>query len=158
MEKRRTPRYPFVASAELIDIKSQSQLSTRVSDISLYGCYFDTISPFPEGTSILLKIVRVLVFFEAQARVVYSQPNLGMGAEFEEIHPYFLKVLQGWLVEAEIAQKTSARVRGSTGRDSAAGIGFTTTYKYAGTANRRGNRTTPQELWVEFLTVRNNQD
>jgi hypothetical protein len=28
----------------------------------------------------------------------------------------------------------------------------------AGTANRRGNRTRPQELWVEFLTVRNNQD
>jgi PilZ domain len=106
-EKRRTPRYPFVASAELIEVESQTQLSTRVSELSLHGCYFDTISPFPEGTSILLKIVRGLVFFEAQGLVAYSQPNLGMGVEFQRIHPYFLKVLQGWLIEAETTEKTN---------------------------------------------------
>jgi hypothetical protein len=100
-EQRRSPRYPFVASAELIEIQSQQQLSTRVSDMGLHGCYFDTISPFPEGTFILLKIVKGLVFFEAEARVVYSRPHLGMGVEFRNIHPYFLKVLGEWLLEAE---------------------------------------------------------
>lgn len=119
MEKRRTPRYPFVASAELIEAKSHTQLSARVSDLSLHGCYFATISPFPEGTLILLKIARGLVFFEAEARVAYSQPNLGMGAEFQEIHPYFLKVLQGWLVEAEIAQNTSGLLHGWTEKSEA---------------------------------------
>ena len=33
-------------------------------------------------------------------------------------------------------------------RDSAAGNGFTTTYKHAGTAKRRASRTRLQELWV----------
>jgi len=33
-------------------------------------------------------------------------------------------------------------------RDSGAGIGFTTTYKNAGTAKRRASRTRLHELWV----------
>ncbi len=106
-ERRRTPRYPFVASAELIEVESQTHLSARVSELGLNGCYFDTISPFPEGTSILLKIVRGLVFFEAPGVVVYSRPNLGMGVEFQKIHPYFLKVLQDWLIETETFEKTN---------------------------------------------------
>jgi hypothetical protein len=101
-EQRRSPRYPFAASAELIEIQSQRQLSTRVNDIGLYGCYFDTISPFPAGTSIQLKIAKGLVFFEAEGQVVYSQSCLGMGVEFRNIHPYFLRVLEDWLVEAQI--------------------------------------------------------
>jgi len=107
MEKRRALRYPFVASAELIEVKSQTQLSARVSDLSLHGCYFDTISPFPEGTSILLKIAKGLIFFEAQGLVAYSQPNLGMGVAFQTIHPYFQKVLHSWLLEAETTEKAN---------------------------------------------------
>ncbi|MGB9466571.1 MAG: PilZ domain-containing protein [Candidatus Acidiferrum sp.] len=105
--KRRTPRYPFVASAELIEIKSQAQLSTRVSNLGLYGCYFDTICPFPEGTAILLKIAKGLVFFEAEGQVAYSRPSLGMGVEFRNIHPYFLKVLEEWLTQAKAAAEAN---------------------------------------------------
>jgi hypothetical protein len=100
-ERRRTPRYPFVAVAELIEAKSQTQLSTRVTELSLYGCYFDTMNHFPCGTSILVKIVSDLVFFEAAGVVVYSQPSLGMGVTFRKVHPYFLKILQGWLRQAK---------------------------------------------------------
>ena len=103
-ERRRTPRYPFVAVAELIDAKSQTQLSTRVTELSLHGCYFDTINPFPSGALILVKIVSDLVFFEAAGLVVYSRPNLGMGVTFQKVHPYFLAVLQGWLLQAEKAR------------------------------------------------------
>ena len=81
-------------------MQSQKHLSARVSELGANGCYFDTISPFPEGASILLKIVRGLVFFEAPGLVAYSRPSLGMGVEFQKIHPYFLRVLQGWLKEA----------------------------------------------------------
>lgn len=99
-ERRRTIRYPFVASAELIEEKSQTYLSAHVSELSLYGCYFDTINPFPVSTPILVKIVTELVFFEAHATVVYSQPNLGMGVAFREVHPYFLKNLTGLVVRS----------------------------------------------------------
>ncbi len=101
-ERRRTPRHPFVASAEVVEAESQSHLPTRVSELSLNGCYFDTMNPFPSGTSILVKIVRGLVFFQARAKVVYSQPNLGMGVEFQKIHPHFRQVLEGWLQEEQI--------------------------------------------------------
>ena len=109
-ERRRTIRYPFVASAEIIDEKSKMQLSTRVTELSLYGCYFDTVSPLPAETMVGVKIVSGLVFFEAHGTVVYSQANLGMGVAFREVHPYFLKVLHTWLLEAEqVRQKASNR-------------------------------------------------
>ena len=100
-ERRRTIRYRFTASAEVIDEKSQKQLSTRVAELSLFGCYFEVTTPFPTGTPILVKIARGLVFFEARGRVIYSRPNKGMGVAFRSVHPYFLEVLQGWLSEAE---------------------------------------------------------
>jgi hypothetical protein len=35
-----------------------------------------------------------------------------MGVAFREVHPYFLKILQGWLLEAEKArQKSGQRVQ-----------------------------------------------
>ena len=108
-ERRRTIRYPFVASAELIDERFQTHLSARVSGLSLYGCYFDTINPFPVSTPILVKIVSNLLFFEAHATVVYSQPNLGMGVAFREVHSHFLKILQGWLLEAEKTRQMSGQ-------------------------------------------------
>ena len=51
-----------------------------------------------------MKIVRGLVFFEARAIVLYSQPNLGMGVGFRKVHPYFLNILHDWLREAEKAR------------------------------------------------------
>jgi hypothetical protein len=101
---RRTPRYPFAATAELIEEKSKTQLSVRVTELSLYGCYFDTVNPFPAGMSIQVKIASDLQFFEARATVLYSQPQLGMGVRFEKVHPYFLGVLHGWLRQAAKAR------------------------------------------------------
>jgi two-component system cell cycle response regulator len=101
-ERRRTPRRPFVAAAEVVEAESQSRLPTRVSELSLNGCYLDTMNPFPTGTSILVKIVRGLVFFQARGKVVYSQANLGMGVAFQKVHPEFRQVLEGWLQEDQI--------------------------------------------------------
>ena len=101
-ERRRTPRRPFVAAAEVVEAESQSRLPTRVSELSLNGCYLDTMNPFPTGTSILVKIVRGLVFFQARGKVVYAQPNLGMGVAFQKVHPDFRQVLAGWLQEDQI--------------------------------------------------------
>jgi hypothetical protein len=57
--------------------------------------------PFPARTHLLIKIVKGMVFFEAQGTVVYSEHGLGMGIAFDKVHPYFLKVLQKWLLAAE---------------------------------------------------------
>lgn len=98
--QRRTPRFPFSASAELIRMDTHATESTRVNELSLYGCYLDTTTPSPRGAQVLVKIMSRGQFFEAAATVVYSQPSLGMGVAFREVKPVFLAVLQKWLRQA----------------------------------------------------------
>jgi PilZ domain len=97
---RREPRYPFIASAELLDEHSGSRMSSRISDLSFGGCYVDTINPLPDGTSVQLKIFTETHTFEAPATVVYSHTHLGMGMKFREVQPVYEEVLRLWLPEA----------------------------------------------------------
>ncbi len=100
-EKRRSPRYPFIASAELIEEKADVRIASRVSELSLHGCYLDMMNPFPTGTMVLVKITAGDVCFEAKSKIVYSQPNMGAGVGFLQIEPASRDVLERWLDEAE---------------------------------------------------------
>jgi hypothetical protein len=99
-DRRRTPRYPFVASAELSENAVQTRLFARVTEISMNGCYLDMINPLPVGTEIFVKIFTSEDFFESAATVVYSQPKLGVGLTFHDVSRHFLPSLQKWLLEA----------------------------------------------------------
>jgi hypothetical protein len=100
-ERRRSPRYPFFASAELIEDKSDVRITTRLSELGLYGCYLDMMNPFPTGTSVLIKITEGQATFEAHATVVYSQVNMGMGVAFRDVEDRHLQLLQKWMTEAQ---------------------------------------------------------
>jgi len=100
MERRRSPRYSFAATAEITDEKANSRSSSRVSDLSLHGCYLELADPFPQGTPVLIEITRDTEFLEAHATVAYREPNLGMGVTFDSIQPYFARVLSQWLERA----------------------------------------------------------
>lgn len=99
-EKRRVPRYTFIASAELIEEKSDVRIASRVSELSLYGCYLDMMNPFPVGTLVLVKISAGEAFFQAKSKIIYSQPNMGAGVAFLETEPNYQPVLDRWLDEA----------------------------------------------------------
>jgi hypothetical protein len=99
-ERRRSPRFPFIASAEVLEENNGSRLSARVSDISTLGCYVDTINPLPNGTSVRLKIFSESQSFEAAATVAYSHAHLGMGLRFSEVPPNSINVLREWLPAA----------------------------------------------------------
>ena len=99
-DRRRTPRYPFVANAEVSETASQTRIFARTSEIGMNGCYLDLINPLPVGTEVLVKIFTETDFFESVATVVYSQPNLGMGLMFRDVSRHFLPSLQKWLLEA----------------------------------------------------------
>lgn len=71
-----------------------------MNELSLYGCFLDTVTPLSRGTHVIVKIISRDQFFEASATVVYSQPSLGMGVAFREVKPVFLAVLQKWLRQA----------------------------------------------------------
>ena len=103
-ERRRTPRYPFIATAEVFDPSSQASISTRVTELSLNGCYLEMPNPLPTGTDIKIKIYSEGKFFESNGMIVYSQPNLGVGVTFREIRSQFLMVLKQWLLAAAVAK------------------------------------------------------
>src|SRR5258707_10948447 len=106
-ERRRVPRFPFVASAEVVDTNSKARMSTRVSELSLYGCYVDTINPLPKGASVFVKIFTAVDFIEAHGMVAYVHPNLGMGIAFFNVNAHFLPILQVWLMRAVREMKTN---------------------------------------------------
>jgi PilZ domain len=100
-EKRRSPRYSFIASAELIEERADVRIASRVSELSLHGCYLDMMNPFPTGTLVLVKIAAGDAFFEAKSKIVYSQMNMGAGVGFLEVGAESQEVLERWLDEAE---------------------------------------------------------
>lgn len=100
-QRRRTPRYAFIASAELLEPKTEVRIATRVSELSIHGCYLDMLNPFPVDTPVLVKISAGEAVFQSQARIIYSQPNFGAGVVFLDPEPQYLAVLQGWIKEAE---------------------------------------------------------
>ena len=106
-DRRRGPRYPFVGSIEMREGTSEDKRTARVKELSLNGCYVDTENHYPIGTSLAIKLFTETEFFEAQASVIYSHPNLGMGLMFRETKPYYLMVLRKWLLAAMVGKKGS---------------------------------------------------
>src|SRR5215470_6125758 len=108
-ERRRTPRYPFVASIEMREGKSEDKRTARVTGLSLNGCYVSTENPYPDGASLAVKVFTETEFFEGQATVIYSQEKRGMGLMFTDTKPYYLMVLRKWLLSAMMAKKENSR-------------------------------------------------
>jgi len=104
-ERRRSPRYSFIASAELVEEASDVRIVTRVSELSLHGCYLDMMNPFPVDTLVIVKISAADNFFQAHAKIIYSQPNMGAGVTFREVEPQYVEVLQRWLDDAAKSQQ-----------------------------------------------------
>ncbi len=100
-ERRRTPRYSFVASAEVIADTSDVRVATSVSELSLHGCYLDMAIPFPLSTQIALKISAAHEVFHSKGRVIYLHPGIGAGVAFLDVAPEFRAVLESWLDAAE---------------------------------------------------------
>ena len=103
-EKRRTPRYSFIADAEVVETGSGAKLSARVSEFGLTGCYLDLAHPLPVGTAMLVKIFSGSDFFEAPGIVVYAHLNLGMGVKFHDVKPFFQNVLKKWVLAAMVGK------------------------------------------------------
>jgi hypothetical protein len=98
-ERRRAPRYPFIADAEVIEIASDTKLSAKTGDVSIGGCFLDMLNPSPEGTEIQVKISHGNTTFTARGRVVFIFPNMGMGVVFTRVEDDQLPALQKWLAE-----------------------------------------------------------
>ena len=97
MEHRREPRHPFFAMVELLETKNEMRIQARTGDLSLHGCYVDTMNPFPAGSKVRVTITHEGAKFTSLGNVAHSQPNVGMGISFTEIQPEQSRVLMQWL-------------------------------------------------------------
>jgi hypothetical protein len=98
-ERRTNKRFAVSASAELLESRTSARLNGRVSDLGMGGCYIDTVSPFPIGATLIVKLVSGNRSVAAKAAVVYAQVGMGMGLVFTEISAGDKKNLDAWLGE-----------------------------------------------------------
>ena len=95
-DRRRATRYSLVVTAEVIEASSGKKLTGRTSDVSRTGGFVDSLDPFPEGSAVRIVLTHGNDRFESLAKVVYSNPRLGMGISFESPGEDQLAILDGW--------------------------------------------------------------
>ena len=54
--ERRSPRFPFIASAQVVETRTEARLQARTSDISREGVYLDMLNPLPTGTRLRINV------------------------------------------------------------------------------------------------------
>lgn len=98
---RRWPRFPFVAIVLAVDPYSDIAITARTTDISLGGCYIDTVNPLPAGTTITIELVHKGESFQAVGEIAYLQANMGMGIRFMKVNKLNQDVLTRWIEELQ---------------------------------------------------------
>lgn len=96
-DRRNAPRYPLVLAAEVVEPSRGAGLSARTSDLSLTGCYLDTLTPLPRGAQVRVSIIYRREVFEAAGRIMYVSPGMGTGVAFEQIDSEQQARLERWL-------------------------------------------------------------
>jgi len=98
-ERRSSPRYGTNADTEVEEPRTQAKLIGRTTDLAMGGCYVDALTAFPVGTHVHVRINRAGQEFEAEARVLYGKPGMGMGMEFLKMAPEDRMRLEQWTRE-----------------------------------------------------------
>jgi len=85
MERRRYRRYQLRFEIEVRDLDNKIPLRAATVDISLGGCYVDTLFPLPIGRRIefVLRVGNEPI--RAQGTVHTCHPGVGMGIEFDDL-------------------------------------------------------------------------
>jgi hypothetical protein len=112
-DRRTHPRYAFNATAEVVATGSGAKTKTRVRDLSQQGCYLDTDSPLPLGTTATVRMTKSAKSLEVQGRVVYNQPGKGMGLMFTAVKPEHGGTLDSWINESRETSWLAANRRRS---------------------------------------------
>jgi hypothetical protein len=104
--RRRAIRHYFGGPAEVTDVNSKKQLLASTTDLSMFGCFVKTANPFPQGTSVALKITHRGVIFAVCGKVAHAQQKRGMGISFGAIEPDHQTVLDSWLARSEVRRSS----------------------------------------------------
>lgn len=74
-------------------------MTSRTSELSEHGCYFDMMNPLPNGSVVKLLITNHEQTFEAEGHIVYAQSNMGMGVTFDKMDAVHQRTLHEWVAK-----------------------------------------------------------
>jgi PilZ domain len=103
-------RYSFISIIEVADSESGQRIVGATSNLSRYGCHIQTVSPFPPGTLVSLKINNKGIAFHSRGKVVYAISGVGMGIHFENVAISDRALLKEWLAQVS-AEELENRLR-----------------------------------------------
>src|SRR5207244_12114193 len=93
-ERRRAPRYPIIADAEVTEIASETRLSAKTSDLSEGGCCLDMLNPSPESTEIVVRISRSDTTFTPRGKAISLFHTTRTGVILTSVQAYQPTIMQ----------------------------------------------------------------
>lgn len=100
-QKRTGQRLSFLADADII-LTDGTSIPAQLDELSLHGCYLDTLEPIPIGTEFHLRIVDGEKACELQGKVIYAHSGsglgiFGVGVVFTEMSVQQCSAINSWL-------------------------------------------------------------
>jgi hypothetical protein len=114
-ERRDHTRFKVKVPAELHFEDSNAPFRCATSDLSLDGCYIESMFPFPIGTSLELKLNINDSTLLVVGVVITNDPQVGNGIKFTRMLPEdveelraFLDAIEKGAIEKEVTERGSA--------------------------------------------------
>jgi hypothetical protein len=95
-ERRRVPRIPFKATSVVTETDSSQMVVAQTTELSRFGCFVQTIKPYPRGTRVHIEVSDGGDIFTASGVVAYLTDE-GMGVVFNMVEPDNYEILAKWL-------------------------------------------------------------
>jgi hypothetical protein len=95
-ERRRVPRIPFKATSVVTEADSSRMVVAQTSELSRFGCFVQTIKPYPKGTRVHIEMADGGDIFTASGVIAYVTGD-GMGVVFSMVESGNYEVLAKWL-------------------------------------------------------------
>src|SRR5260370_28836752 len=95
-ERRRVPRIPFKATSVVTEADSSQMVVAQTTELSRFGCFVQTIKPYPRGTRVHIEVSDGGDIFTASGVVAYLTDD-GMGVGFNMVQPDNYEILAKWL-------------------------------------------------------------
>jgi hypothetical protein len=96
-QKRSVPRYRFASRVTVLEPISGLEFAGRTSDISLKGCFVESVDQFPLNSIVQVRIEAASEAFETWGRVAHVHRALGTGVSFPQIAPDQQLILHTWV-------------------------------------------------------------
>jgi PilZ domain len=101
--RRSNPRFSFFADAE-VTLRDGTWVPAQLTELSLRGCYIDTLEPIPIGTKLRLRICDGMSTCELHGEVIYLESGsgmamFGMGVVFGEMGAEQHSAIDAWVRE-----------------------------------------------------------